>query len=780
MSWIRVVVGVVWGGLVFGWHSTLLAEFSIVEDGRATATIVVADEPSEQSKQAAEQLQHYLGKMSGAKLEIVSVSRASQGNRILVGPSQAVAELGIEVPTGITYQMKEEGFVTKTQGDNLVLAGNETGHYRGTIYAVYDFLDELGCRWFFPGDYGEVVPRRKTISVDERDRVEQPDFRFRSIWMAGNTPIYKEGLAEMPDWYDRNKIGQLSMSLPGDGSVSSLAPADKFFESHPHIFALKKDGTRSHEMMCMSEDDSVRIAVETIDKYFQNNPDKFTYGFAPPDGFPTCYCKKCQSHFPGFIGKGYGDPSTSEVWFQFANRIATEVYKKHPQRWVLTNGYSNRVRVPEGVGPLSPNLGIQSAVIAACVLHPIGDEHCWQRRLYKQILDRWTEELNCVFIYDYEPGISLANLPSPTLHNLANDIRYYKDRGVWGFWTESGYAWMITHLNNYVRGKLMWDVEEDVRELVCDYCEKFYEEAADPIEDYMWTLEEAVEETHLHETWGRLMRWEVILENDMDELDALMAKAERRANSEQVKERLHMLRLTHDHMKAYIAMEEAVVDGDFAEGVRWGKRMIDLRDQAAEIKPGMLPHTPEFRKNFRSSIEWHIDQYQALADLAGGEKGELIAMLPRQWKFKKDPHDIGIIYQWYEEEPDGDWEPIDTTIYWEAQGHVDDNDWGYAGKAWYQTDFSVPEDKIGKPLWLTIGAVYNRGVWIWVNGQMVKFDMERHHRLGHHDVREPIHLDITKLARPGKNKVAVLVHTNQPGRNPRGGIHRRTFLWSPK
>jgi len=59
--------------------------------------------------------------------------------------------------------------------------------------------------------------------------------------------------------------------------------------------------------------------------------------------------------------------------------------------------------------------------------------------------------------------------------------------------------------------------------------------------------------------------------------------------------------------------------------------------------------------------------------------------------------------------------------------------------------------------------------------------MIRHHRLGHHDVRAPIHVDITDYLQTDRpNKIAVLVHTNPHGRNPRGGIHRRSFLWSPK
>ncbi|MFV2070623.1 MAG: hypothetical protein ACC645_26950 [Pirellulales bacterium] len=217
----------------FGTSDPVAAGIVLVESGQPQATIVVAEDASDQAKEAARVLQEYLQKISGARLEIENELAAVAGSRILVGRSKAVADLGVRVPSGSTYQMDEEGFVSKTVGGELILAGNEDWQYRGTLYAVYDLLEEIGCRWFF-----------------------------------------------------------------------------------------------------------------------------------------------------------------------FVNKIAKEVYKEFPHRWLFTNGYANRVRPPEGVGPLSPNLGIQSAVLPACSLHRIGDPKCWQRILYRQLIDRWTDALDCVFIYD--------------------------------------------------------------------------------------------------------------------------------------------------------------------------------------------------------------------------------------------------------------------------------------------------------------------------------------------------------------------------------------------
>ena len=87
----------------------------------------------------------------------------------------------------------------------------------------------------------------------------------------------------------------------------------------------------------------------------------------------------------------------------------------------------------------------------------------------------------------------------------------------------------------------------------------------------------------------------------------------------------------------------------------WADRMLVIRDEVNTIKLGLLPHTPEWASDFRTTLEWHKDIYQDLAEKAGGKEGELLALLPRKWEFRLDPKDIGVIYQWYLECNSEDW-----------------------------------------------------------------------------------------------------------------------------
>ena len=149
----------------------------VVKEGKPTATIVIAKaaldakpykpavggsaEPAQKIRLAAEDLQRYIEKMTGAKLPIVADDAPTNGPLILVGASKKTD--GIDIPTGLTSERKEEAYLISTRGDSLVLAGNDMGPYNGTYFAVAEFLNRQGVRWFMPSEFGEVVPKLVTI-----------------------------------------------------------------------------------------------------------------------------------------------------------------------------------------------------------------------------------------------------------------------------------------------------------------------------------------------------------------------------------------------------------------------------------------------------------------------------------------------------------------------------------------------------------------------------------------------------------------------------------------
>jgi hypothetical protein len=124
------------------------AALTIVDGGKSDYEIVVAKNALPITVRAAQDLQEYVQKATGAKLEIVKADVPGAKPAIVVGEGPAAKSLGVNLD-GI----KAEGFRIKTVGKNLVIAGKDTpgspdsDHWRsapqaGTWNGVSRFLEK--------------------------------------------------------------------------------------------------------------------------------------------------------------------------------------------------------------------------------------------------------------------------------------------------------------------------------------------------------------------------------------------------------------------------------------------------------------------------------------------------------------------------------------------------------------------------------------------------------------------------------------------------------------
>jgi hypothetical protein len=260
----------------------------------------------------------------------------------------------------------------------------------------------------------------------------------------------------------------------------------------------------------------------------------------------------------------------------------------------------------------------------------------------------------------------------------------------------------------------------------------------------------------------------------MNRLDQDIAEAKRRAAGGPDASHVQVLGLVHQYVRTYLAMEEAVAAGDFAGGVGRADEMLRLRGELGKINPALIPVTPEWARKGDGALEWYRQTYKGLADRMNGARGNLVAMTPRYWQFRKDPEQIGTFQQWYAPEAKGKWDNLDTTIYWEAQGLQDSRGYGYAGHAWYRTAVAVPAEAAERPLRLAVAGLYGSEVWTWINGRLA----DHRARL---NARNPFDIDVSSHVIPGQtNHIALLIEPLPADRNARGGLHRRVFLWRPK
>ena len=785
-----------------------LPAITLVTEGRPTATIIVSRAaldaktyepargvkaaPAQKARLAAEELQRVIEKMSGARLPLAAEDDATQGPVVLVGASTMTDALKLDIPAGLTPERREEGYVIIAKGDTLVLAGNDAGPYQGTFFAVSEFLNRQGVRWFMPGEFGECIPKRQTITTADMTFRDKPDFPVRS-WNGNLAPELRK---DDSLWRLHNKMVLTEsdiIAIPGDSYLRQYLPDRELIETHPEYFAKRLDGTIHETMVSLSNPEVPKLVAEKVKARIAQerlkDPSFNSLGFAPDDGMPIDLAAETMAASQGFADlcgrEGViTERSISEEWFRFMNRVAEEVVKDYPGFILTSNGYANRTFPPEGV-KLHPNLGIMFAAIWADLLHAYDDPKSWQQVMQGQMLKRWAELCPRVFVYNYNfPMLVNGLTPLPLTRKIARNTPLMKKWGVYGFEDEQTFTWMAHGITSfYLRTKLYWDADADAKAILADYFATWYGPAAGPSQAYWDAIEEALESTPLLGHEDRILPY-VYTDALLASLEKSQREAEQLAVEEPFKTRVRVDRLILDHLKGYMAMNRAEFIGRYAEAIQQADSMFKQREQLNAISGYFyIPESKDpRRKYFAGSHYWNLTQrrehYEKVLDMTTGKTGDLVVQAPREVAFRLDDADLGRIGRWYDPGYDrSTWRTIDTAtpFYLQGDGMLDGRGVPYVGYMWYVFELEVPRSAIGKPVRVYAPIVATEA-WVWCNGEYA----------GHRPYSEayirpqPLEFDVTPQVKAGRNVIGVRVNTSASRIQVAEGFQGPLFLYSPK
>ena len=230
----------------------------LVTNGTSSYTIVLPKNPTAVEETAARELQENLKKISGALLPVVRNPEFA-GCSIRLGQSPENARL-----LGIDFSvLKPDEIILKKTGNDLILTGDST---RGVLYAVYEFLEDLGVRRWTRWDMD--IPVKKTIPLKNydiryappfagRDRLGGPGGEF-AAWMRVNghylgIPESHGGVLKLVGWCH---------------TFGMMIPRQQYFEKHPEYFALV-NGRRGpwvpscgEVQLCLTNPEVLRLLTE--------------------------------------------------------------------------------------------------------------------------------------------------------------------------------------------------------------------------------------------------------------------------------------------------------------------------------------------------------------------------------------------------------------------------------------------------------------------------------------------------------------------------------------
>ncbi len=730
-------------GLAMTAHTLNAADIPLADKERALAVIQTAPTPHADESLAANELSTYLEAITGKKFPVVT-NDAAAPTVIQVGRS-----FGQPVETALAkVASSPDGFVLDAKPGKIILAGTTP---EGTLFAAYEFLERLGCRWFIPGKLGEVVPRSETLSFPV-GRVEQtPSFVSRHL----------QSHNQKDPWYRRQRLS--GPTFPSAHSGSVLLPADKYFQEHPEYFGLV-DKKRQSRQLCYSSEEGTREAAKNLIAYIKKRKAGAPQwvGIGPNDGGGFCRCEKCMAQYVEW------DPysnewSITDAFLAWANRLVELVLVEVPDAKFGFYIYHTYNLPPRNVKP-HPAISGALAPISYCRVHGIRNPICDEAHSYRRLIDGWGAIMPDLYQRGYGFQLASPQFLWSRVHVWRDEVPYAKLHGIKGWRVESPPSWANDPVTHWVFCKLMWNADAGVDALVDDFHRNFYGPAAVPAKAFWQLVDTRLRDGDFHagNAWDepRFFPPEV-----MQQLDQHLKTAESLAPKDSIyATRVRLLRLAWERANAFLTMRAEHDRGKFADAKAALDRCDALTKDLVAFDPPMIE--PSMSKNYmnrfwRKSVESAYERNR--------EGNRVLAVLPDAWRFRMDPQGVGLLQDWFDTSiRDDGWQTIRTLSgTWSDQGLR-----YYKGAAWYRTTVTLPDKHDGKVM-LWFGAV-DEDATIWINGKEAGKKPDK-------NPNNPFELDVTSAIQPGKpNLVAVRVMNERVNELGTGGIMKTVMFYTTK
>src|SRR5437660_10775813 len=268
------------------------AELTLATKGHSQYRIVLATNAPLAERYAAQELQAYIEKMSGARLPIISDAERAGSREILLGENGHLVALGQRIDLS---KLGTDGFVLRTAHSRLIIAG---GKPRGTLYGVYELLERhFGVRWFTPDL--EMVPHKNRITLAALNETKIPALEYREVFwseMMHNPDFAARQRVNGPNCKLTHKHGGAAVVyFPFVHSFDSLIPRE-LYKDHPEYFPLiNGERTNGYVQRCLSNPDVVKLAKSRVRDWIKEHPQATIISVSQNDTGKWCQCEKCKA-----------------------------------------------------------------------------------------------------------------------------------------------------------------------------------------------------------------------------------------------------------------------------------------------------------------------------------------------------------------------------------------------------------------------------------------------------------------------------------------------------
>lgn len=475
------------------------------------AEVVIPPTASRVVRYAAREATNFLSRAFGASVPVVTSPTVGKTG-LFLGDSEWSRAAGIDVTS-----FARDEFAISAAGDRVYVAGRDSAsadvdrmlsaggkgsmHFeQATCMGVYEFLERFaGCRFYFPGELGEIVPRRDAVTVPDGDLRVRPDFTSRYLLAWQGEWFEPKGKKEVQRLYTLNymRLRFETASVPCCHGSNGFGFLERFGKTHPEYFALLSNGERSTDpdaahtgQLCWTsgvveemykdvrsylkgEGPEVRGVINRAgrNKWDGNLSGRYV-DIMPQDGFQPCNCPRCRVA----IRRGVRNGATELIWGVVSN-IASRLTREGLDGIVSMMAYPPYRRVPDF--PLPPNVEV---MVAESGPWSVNFKEQWTSEITE--IRTWAEKLgHPVWIWTYplkfgETAEKLKGVPQVAPRAYAD---YFKSVAPWirgGFAECETDRWFFNYLNYYVFSKVCWNNKVDVEALLKEHHELMFGKGA--------------------------------------------------------------------------------------------------------------------------------------------------------------------------------------------------------------------------------------------------------------------------------------------------------------
>ncbi len=391
---------------------------------------------------AAQELQTYLGQMSGRSWTIVQGDVGGPAVRLDVDP---------DLPE--FAGRSDESVQILADTDGIRITGKTPV---ATRHGAYVLLEKLGVRWFFKHPAWEVVPE-SLEDPGALNEIQEPSYFFRVI-----APAMVYDASVTATWNMRNHLIGTSW-YPSIHTYHNIIDISEY-EAHPEWFI----GNAPDSPWQLNPENP-----EVIDRAVQYARDQLSqlpyisYCNDPIEMGSACISPRDGGGFEPPYDEEDVQLITDKVYY-LANEVAKVIKTEFPDKYVSLCSYFIYAGVP--TYDLEPNL-----FPFLTTGYSLSDLSLGQR--IEGLRARGAE----VGIYDYlDVWVHYQDAPDVLLDHV-KWLNWYASKGVRAVKIEAADGWAANGLSYYLIGKLLWNPNADVDALIDD----FYTRAFGPAKQVM-------------------------------------------------------------------------------------------------------------------------------------------------------------------------------------------------------------------------------------------------------------------------------------------------------